>query len=787
MLLMTGMAAAQTVAAPANTPKAPQPVVQYGFVVHETVDLGGHIAGVFGSGSMYDTLVNIQSGPRVLGETFTLRAVPGTKHHLLDTLSAFSDGFGGDPSNFAKLDFSKGKLYEFTGTFRRDRQYFDYDLLDNPLIPPGQGMPYGEGVLAGQKTGVVTPATVPWQQYYDSPVMFNTVRRMTDTNLTLFPLSKLTFRVAYAQNIFQGPSLSPGQSVGKEDALLEEYQRNSTDDFIGAIDWKPLQQTKITLQEQVTHYKENSYFTIAPNQYIAQEANGTRVSVGDWNSTTPVAMSTICNTASMGSTAYSSSTNYVLFTAPQTPGGLPTINAACDVITSYLRSQPTRVLYPTELVQFQSSSIKNIATNGDFRYTEARSTLPNYNETYNGLDGATRVSQITGWAYAKRHDVGADYGITWHALKNFNFSDQASFSDVKEPGSYSTATNTWAVPTTAGNETINYPTLTQAALKVPAAFVPFGAAQSTTFFGQKIITNNLTATWNASSRATVSVTYRYRANTIVQGSDAYTTSRLTETIFEDGGIVNVALRPTNHWDINGSMEALYQDNAFTSLTPRQLQHYRIHTMYRPKSWATVTAAFNDQERRNNTNNDGTANATVGPLDHLDHTRVAGLGAVLAPSEHYALDLNYGYTDVYTTTNGTFPGDPVGYTASASTVANPIPDFADAHTQYFSAAIALTPVKSIHGDIGYRISSVGGNQILYPQTLVNGSLDSAYQSPYVKVAWTVHPGWVWAGEYNYYGYGEGGPVNTLSDNGLIGNTAPRDFHANLLTLSMHYEF
>ena len=36
--------------------------------------------------------------------------------------------------------------------------------------------------------------------------MFNTVRRMTDTDLTILPLSKVTFRVGYSQNIFQGPS-----------------------------------------------------------------------------------------------------------------------------------------------------------------------------------------------------------------------------------------------------------------------------------------------------------------------------------------------------------------------------------------------------------------------------------------------------------------------------------------------------------------------------------------------------------------------------------------------------
>ena len=33
--------------------------------------------------------------------------------------------------------------------------------------------------------------------------------------------------------------------------------------------------------------------------------------------------------------------------------------------------------------------------------------------------------------------------------------------------------------------------------------------------------------------------------------------------------------------------------------------------------------------------------------------------------------------------------------------------------------------------------------------------SAYQSPYVKFAYTMRPNIVWNAQYNYYGYGEGG--------------------------------
>jgi len=244
--------------------------VENGYVVRHSVDLGGHLVGISGSGAMYDTLVNIHSGPRVLGETISLHAVPGTKHSLMDALTAFSNGFGGDPINFARLNFSKGKLYEFSGVFRRDRQYFDYDLLANPSIPSGVLVPYG---MAG---GLPTAASLAQPQLTQSPVMFNTVRRMTDTSLTILPLSKVSFRIGYSQNIFQGPSLSPGYSIGNSDLLLEEYERNSTDDFLGAIDWKPFELTKFTFEEQVDHYKANSYFTVAPNQFTVQEANGTR-------------------------------------------------------------------------------------------------------------------------------------------------------------------------------------------------------------------------------------------------------------------------------------------------------------------------------------------------------------------------------------------------------------------------------------------------------------------------------------------------------------------------------
>jgi hypothetical protein len=836
LLMLTGIAIAQNPAAPVPAPDT-QMAVPDGYSAHGSVDVGGHIAGISGSNAMYDTLVNIQSGPRILGMTYEMRALPGKKQTLVDSFTAIGSGFGGDPNNFAKLDFSKGKLYEFSGLFRRDRQYFDYDLLANPNINTGPSIPIGP---SNAPTGLLA-----WPQLKQSPVMFNTVRRMTDTNLTIFPISKVTFRIGYSQNIFQGPTLSPGESVGKYDALLAEYQRNSTDDFTGGIDWKPVQGTKLTFEEEVDHYKANSYFTLAPSDFMVQEADGTPVSLGNWDSQTAYGIGA-CNTASMGS-AYTNSTHYTILSPAQTPGGKPIINPACDVITSYIRSQPTRILYPTEMFRMQSSSIRNISMNGDFRYTSANMNLPNYYENFQGLDGAIRSATFTGSASAKREVVSADYGIVWQATKTVSLADQFDYSNVHQPGTSNISAGATANTPTNPNETINY-----SGPLGPGANLSVGGSPNGTplpdFFGQKFLTNNVTGAWDASARATLSLTYRYRTHTIAEGIPDNTPLAVgadtngTVSITENGGIFNAALRPTNQWDVNGTVEILYDDNAFTPVGPRQTKHYRVHTMYKPKPWATVSGAYNDLERHNNTNNNQSAvlagdDPYEGPLNHVDHSRVFSLGAVLAPNEHYGLDFNYAYSDVYAATNicylngsptsGTstsLPGAvssatatlcPGVFTRGSTTILSdwgPTRDFMDAPTQYGSVALSMSPAKSIHSNLGYRISSVNGTRFFNDARDVNGSLVSTYQSPYANLALTLHPGLIMKAEYNYFGYGEGGPSgspfcststsasativpcnsSTLTGpTGLTepssGLTAPRNFHANNVTLSVHYEF
>ena len=839
ILLMMGVAAAQDSAAPAPPPQA-QISAPAGYAIHQSIEAGGHMNGIVGSGAMYNTMINQRSGPRVLGEAFEMRALPGNKNPLLDNLKAITNGFGGDPENFAKLDFSKAKAYEFSSTFRRDRRYFDYDLLGNANIPSGQSLPIG-------------PSSAPnghyaWPQVTQSPFLFNTVRRMTDTNLTILPLSKVTFRFGYSQNVMQGPSLTPSgyQLGGSYSLLLQEYQRHSSDDFLGAIDWKPVQGTRLTFEEQIDHYKGNSYFTMDPAYMTLQEADGTKVTLlENYDLLTPTIT---CNKTSLAS---ATTTIY-----PNSAGGLPVIDPACDVISSYLRSQPTRAIFPTEIVRLQSSSIRNLEMNGDVRYTNANMNLPNYYENLQGLVGAAREYTGTASANAKREVMAADFGFVWEATKTVSLEDQVTFSNVHQPGTASyTGGTTVTVPTTAGQETINNNNLTTTTATtgnspgLPSEGGPSIGTPQAGYFGQRFFTNDVTVRWDATPRTTFSLTYRYQDHLMAEGQGtaahnvpltANDTTSGTVEIHENGGIVSAALRPATNWNINGSFEAMYNDNAITPAGFRQLRHYRVHTLYRPKPWATVSGAFNDLERHNNTNNmqnfPGNTTAYIAPLQHVDYTRLASVGAALFPNDRYGLDFSYVYSDVYTADNicylafngstTAYPGasTPTGVACGAVTRSGtydfgPAKDFEDAPTQFGSVAFTYSPVKKVHSNLGYRISSVNGTRFYNDARDVAGSLVSTYQSPFLNFSWESRPGLIWKAAYNFYGYGEGGPSGSQycatasatpttpatpvlcsslagvsgpgGQTGMTispaGETAPRNFHANNITLGLHWEF
>src|ERR1039458_7123425 len=96
------------------------------YTVQQSVELGGRVANVSGNQQLYGTLVNLKSGPRLLGEELSMHSISHTGG-LFDNLYLSSFGFGGDPNDVARLRLEKNKWYNFVGVYRRDENFFDFD------------------------------------------------------------------------------------------------------------------------------------------------------------------------------------------------------------------------------------------------------------------------------------------------------------------------------------------------------------------------------------------------------------------------------------------------------------------------------------------------------------------------------------------------------------------------------------------------------------------------------------------------------------------------------------
>src|ERR1039457_3562881 len=76
LAMTTSIAGAQSALTDTLSPTPPPMSVPNGYVVHHSIDLGGRMTGLSGSGRMYDTMVNLHTGPRGLGEKLRLPPRP---------------------------------------------------------------------------------------------------------------------------------------------------------------------------------------------------------------------------------------------------------------------------------------------------------------------------------------------------------------------------------------------------------------------------------------------------------------------------------------------------------------------------------------------------------------------------------------------------------------------------------------------------------------------------------------------------------------------------------------
>ena len=136
VLLLNIAATAQTGGSSAGQSQSqPEAWENNGYVIHQSIEIGYRASDITGSEQMYNTLVDLRTGPRLLEQSLSMQS----QNHddlLFDNLFVNSYGWGGDPNNGLRTRIEKNKWYDFRANFRRDQQDFDYNLLANPLNPP---------------------------------------------------------------------------------------------------------------------------------------------------------------------------------------------------------------------------------------------------------------------------------------------------------------------------------------------------------------------------------------------------------------------------------------------------------------------------------------------------------------------------------------------------------------------------------------------------------------------------------------------------------------------------
>ena len=129
---------AQTSEAPATTPaaaEAPSPVPSGESWLTGSIDVGYRWrTDVGGSFNTYRSIVNLGSGPKLLGADFTLT---DPQHRAFDQIRVRANSWGDDPYQTVHLDAKKSKLYDFSADYR-DIAYFNFlPSYADPLLSRG--------------------------------------------------------------------------------------------------------------------------------------------------------------------------------------------------------------------------------------------------------------------------------------------------------------------------------------------------------------------------------------------------------------------------------------------------------------------------------------------------------------------------------------------------------------------------------------------------------------------------------------------------------------------------
>jgi len=702
-----------------------------GYVIHQSVEIGYRVSDITGSEQMYNSLVDLRTGPRFLDQSLSMQSQ--THDGLLfDNLFINSFGWGGDPNNGLRARVDKNKWYDFRANFRRDQTDFDYNLLANPLNPP--------------TSRPSIPAT-------SSPHAFATRRRMSDFDLTLLPQSKIDFRLGYSRNNMTGPSYS---SVHEgTDALLYQAWNTTLNSYRFGADVKPLPRTVISYDQFLDYYKGDTTWQLARFAQALLPGTPGMVELGlpiDTANKTPCAVN-------------QPATSLIDSTGTLT-------NTACNAYFSYNRANRIRTSTPTERLSLHSTYFQRLELTASYAYSSADMNAP-LGELFNGLIQRSSIRQetVTGPGQATRISNVADFSATLHLSEHVRLVNTFRFWSYRIPERFnSTESDLTCTDTTTCSLLTPLSATTQSATNT--------ADQLS--FNQSWKRNQLDLVWDGSKLFGARIGFRYGDKVFHQILDFTTGDEDRIVVHEYTPLLALWARPAPGLRFNFDWEHTNNDDAIVRIGSRKEARYRIQSNYTPRPWAVFGASINLWEASN-------GNALT---DYRGHNRNYGFTADLTPRERFGFDFAYNYNDTmqnaFICFNDSATSLPVVANAGSCTAngyndtKNPL--LTDGRytnsTHYGMASVMFKPQPRVTAQVGYGITSVGGQTPQFNSLQPLGSLQYNYHQPLANVSVDIGHNLTTIFTWNYYQYGE---------KSFVGPTDPRYFHANNATFSLRWAF
>ena len=781
--------------------------------IKQSIEFGYRFTNVNGSQDTYDTIVNLQQGPRLLGFTTEFRSLD---HHgtFFDDFYFSNFGYGGDPNDVSQIRISKNKWYFFNGMFRQDQNHWNYSLLANPLNPntPIPNAPANFNPIINAPANVLGTPLIG-----TSPHAFDTRRNMQNYNLTILPDSKIRFRLGYDQNTVYGPGDTTFHE-GAEQFLLQNNSYRLQQYRLG-VDFRFLLRTTLSYDEIWTNYRND----LSSNDENQQFSPGVGFP--------PVDLGVTFNPAAKNPCA-----------ATFNPGSI--VNSTCNAAYSYFSHGQIRMASPTERVSLQSTYFKNIDIAGAFSYTAGDLNVNNYEQNFVGLSSKSFLSNYmeTGPISGRHVASFGDLGVSWQVNNALSIVDSFHYSSWKEPAQYPSSQCSFFSGTLLVPPNVFSPESTPPATCIPPTNgVPDSIPNHSTssgpdaalntnsdFLKQQDIRNTIEGRFNFSPKVGVYLGYEYRnriiadnfSNTIsavfypnnparqncalvdstlpltqanlpagctlnpVDGSIAFSAASVPVPpdlthINENHAIFGIWARPSQNLRINVDGDIMSADNAFTRISPLNAQELRIRAKYKAASWINLNGSVDLWYGQNDTVN----------VNGHEHNNSVGLAAQLQPTEKLTLDLGYNYNDISSqllvcfTATGSEAGLPAcpdvsGLVEEASPYSNKV------NTAFVD--FSWTPFKPLTLRGGANLSWVSGSELnLTPQnpiaTSVPGSLNSDWYQPFGGFDYRFARRWTARANWEYYGYHEN--ASTAFQDAL----ARRNFQGNLVLLSLRYAF